>query len=176
MNAKDAITINKQAVADGMVKIGIPCNEDAPASREWCWAKRVSRTHAKLENCCLHRDGVRFGDVVEFREQSDEDGGSHEVLKLFVRVISRGSTQCEFFYATVAESRDESPAMKFSLTHRWRQICQSLKTLPEDVRPMYCEGMVPGYGCAAFPASVSPVMAEAVVADCPFVIDQHADE
>jgi hypothetical protein len=175
MNAKDAIAINQQAVADGMVKIGIPCSEGASASREWCWAHRVSPSHAKLDNCCILRDDVRFGDVVEFCEQSADDGGPHDVLKLFVRVVSRGSTQCEFFYATVAEGRDQSPAMKRALTRRWRQICHSLKTLPEDVRPMYLEGMKAGYGCAAFPASVMPAQAEAFVAACPFVVDQHAN-
>jgi hypothetical protein len=176
MNAKDAIAISQQAVADKVIKIGIPCHEDAPASREWCWAHRVSPTHAKLDNCCFLRDGVRFGDVVEFREQGEEDGGSHEVLKLFVRVVSRGSTQCEFVYATNAEMRRKSPAIKRALTRRWRQISHSLEKLPEDVRPVALEGMTAGYGCAAFPASVTPAQAEAFVAACPFVVDQHADD
>lgn len=174
MNLEQYAAQMRQAIADGMVKVGIPTGSDNGPSMEWCWAERLSPTHAKLCNCCVFRDDIGFGDIVEFREQGDDEGGPHDAMKLFVRVVTRGSTQCQFMYSTVAEARDESPAAKEALTLRLRSIRQSLESLPEDVRPISFEGLFAGFACAAFPASVTPAQAEAFLGACPFVIEQHA--
>lgn len=176
MDDKEYASIARQAVADGMVKIGIPIDEEVGPSLEWCWAKRVSATHAKLDNCCMFSDVVGFGDIVEFRELDDADGGPHELLKVLVRVVTRGSTQCLCEYATEQESADSSPASNRSLSSRLRAIRLALESLPEEVRPIYVEGMFPGFACVAFPAAVTPEQADAFVAACPFVIQQHDED
>jgi hypothetical protein len=166
--------VTREVLDEGIVKIGIPAADGS--TMEWCFAKRVSTTHAKLMNCCVFSDAVNFGDIVEYRERGDDYGGPHELLKLFVRVVTRGSTQCEFMYSTDAEARDKSQAMREKLTHRLRTIRSTLDRLPEGVRPICCEGLLTGYGCAAFPATVTAKQAEQFVAACPFVLDQHSEE
>jgi hypothetical protein len=161
----------RRAVADGVVKVGIPAADGT--TTEWCWAKRVSKNHAKLMNCCVFGDGPGYGDIVEFREQPD---GPHKVLKDFVRVVSTGSRQCEFIYATDDEVKDRSPALDRELLHRLQAIRETLDQLPEDVRPICLEGLVPGMGCAAFPEAVAAPEAELYLAACPFVIAQHAGQ
>jgi hypothetical protein len=175
MNIEKYAGVTQRAIDDGMVKIGVPA-DSGPIAREWCFAKRISPTHAKLMNCCVHADAVNFGDIVEFREQGDDDGGPHELLKSFVRVVTRGSTQCEFLYSTDDEARDKSPAMQSTLSHRLNRIRAALEELPEDVRPICVEGLFAGFACAAFPVTVTSEQAEAFVAACPFVLDQHSGE
>jgi hypothetical protein len=174
MSAETYAGVTQKEIDDGMVKVGIPSDDNA--SREWCWARRVSPTHARLANCCVFRDDVNFGDIVEFEEQPECEGGPHQFLKRFVRVVTRGSTQCEFMYSTDAEARDKSQAMREKLTHRLRTIRTTLDKLPESVRPICFEGLFTGYGCAAFPATVTAQQAEQFVAACPFVLDQHSEE
>ncbi len=174
MSVEQYAGVTQQQIDDGMVKIGIPSN--CGRTLEWCWAHRVSATHAKLNNCCVFRDGVNFGDIVEFQEQQECDGGPHELLKRFVAVTTRGSTQCEFMYSTEAEASDKSPAMREKLAHRLQTIRSTLDRLPEDVRPICFENLLIGYGCAAFPAAVTAEQAQRFVAACPFVLDQHSEE
>ncbi len=159
----------RRAAADGMVKIGIP-HIDSNV-REWCWARPVSPTHAKLENVCI-AGGVSYGDIVEFEEQTAADGGPHDVLKSFVRVVTRGSTQCGFVYANARESRAKSSEIACRLQGRWKRIHDVLMGLPESERPLSIEGLMPGFGVAAFPASVEPSRAEQLLAGCPSVLEQ----
>jgi len=170
MNAKDAIAINQQAVADGMVKIGIPIGTPPSASREWCWAQRVAPSYARLENCCVYGEGINFGDIVEFREQGDEDGGAHEVLKLFVRVVTKGSTQRDILYATSAEARNKSDRMIAKLRSRIVGIRRFCDSLPVAVRPLCVEGLTPGRACIAFPADVNDDSVDELLAHCPHLI------
>lgn len=174
MNINQLADAMQAATNDGMVKVAIPSS--CGGTLEWCWARRISPTHAKLENCCVFCDDVNFGDIVEFAEQPADNGGPHEVLKQFVRVVTRGSMQCEFFYSTDAEAGDDSPEMREKLSHRMRTIRNTLKALPDAVRPICIEGLLTGYGCAAFPITVTPEQAERFVLACPFVLDQHSEE
>jgi hypothetical protein len=160
-----------KARADGMVKIGIPHIESSV--REWCWAKPVSRTHARLDNVCM-AGGVQYGDIVQFEELSDHDGGPHDVMKSFVRVVTRGSTQCAFLYATEQESKAKSPRIAAVLTARWKRIHEALMALPECERPLTIEGLALGFGIAAFSVDVSPERAEEILAACPSVVEQFS--
>ncbi len=173
MNVQNHISPAQKAIEDGMVKVGIPADDHQ--GREWCWGRRISSTHAKLVNCCVFDANVNFGDVVEFSELNDDCGGPHELLKSFVRVVTRGSTQCEFLYATDDEASDKSDAMKARLADRLRKIRATLEAMPASVRPVAVEGLWTGLGCAAFPPTVTAVEAEQMVAACPFVVDQHSE-
>jgi hypothetical protein len=170
MNAKDAIAINQQAVADGMIKIGIPIGTPPSVSREWCWAQRVAPSYARLENCCVYGEGINFGDIVEFCEQGDEDGGPHEILKRFVRVVTRGSTQRDVLYATIAEARNKSDRTIAKLRRRIVGIRRYCDSLPVEVRPHYVEGLTPGLACIAFPADISDDRVDELLANCPHLI------
>lgn len=159
----------RKAADDGMVKIGIPHDDDS--FTEWCWATPVSRSHARLANVCMAGD-VGWGDIVQFEELPETDGGPHDVLKAFVRVVTRGSTQCGFVFATDKEAKDKSPARDAVLHQRWRTICDTLKCLPEGERPLCVEGMGNGFGIAAFDTAVTPSRAVEILAACPGVLKQ----
>lgn len=170
MGIEELQEINRQAIRDGMVKVGIPCDDVRGPSREWCWAKRVAPSYARLENCCVFAEGVNFGDIVEFREQGQEDGGPHELLKAFVRVVTKGSTQRDIVYATVAEVRNKSDRTIAEMRRRIAGIRRFCNSLPVGVRPSYIEGLTPGLACIAFPAGISDEIVDDVLANCPHVI------
>ena len=170
MNQEQYAENMRQAVADGMVKVGIPC-EYGPVNREWCWAKRLSSSFAKLDNCCVYRDDVYFGDVVEFCERDNDHGGPHPVMKSFVRVVSRGSTQLPIAYGTAVELADRSDRMRAEFTDRFRTICAFCDAMPIAVRPVCVEGFVAGIAHVAFPATVTIDEARALAAGIPFAVD-----
>lgn len=165
--------VTQEEINEGLIKVGIPCPDDCGPSMEWCWARRMSPSYARLENCCTFADGVSFGDIVEFCEQDDSDGGPHEFLKSFVRVVTRGSTQHVVAYATIDESRDKSDRSREIITQRYRELRRYCDAMPNSVRPIAVEGMVPGLACVAFPAHVTDDEAETLIADYQHLVDDE---
>lgn len=165
--------VTQEQIDQGLIKVGIPCDGSTGPSREWCWAQRLSPSYARLDNCCTFADGVNFGDIVEFREQGDDDGGPHELLKSFVRVVTRGSTQHVVTYATVDESCDKSDRNREVMTKRYRELRQYCDALPSDVRPIAVEGMVAGLACVAFPPQVTDGDAESLMAKYPHLVNDE---
>lgn len=139
--------VHRQALADGMVKVGLPMADD-PAGREWCFGKRLSATHARLDNVPVFCHGVHFGDVVEFREQSPPD----ELLKEFVRVVSQGTTT----FVLPLEAEDEDvPRSEHEQRAMFIRARERLLALPEAIRPLAVEGVMPGWLALALPLGLT---------------------
>jgi hypothetical protein len=135
--------INRQAVADGMVKVGLPMS--GFDGREWCFAYRLSAIHARLNNVPVYSDGIGYGDVVEFREQDPP----HELLKEFVRIVTRGSRTVVLSYCKEGTSEDACRRL-------FQQARERLLALPEDIRPKAIEAPAIGWVALALPLGLSP--------------------
>lgn len=155
--------VRRQALADGMVKVGLPMTDD-PDGRERCFGKRLSATHARLDNVPVFCDGVHFGDVVEFREQDPPD----ELLKEFVRVVTRGSGT-----AVVPYCDGDVPRPKDELQSLFSQARDRLMALPEPIRPLAVEGVMPGWLALALPVGLSRPQFEQVMGAIP---EQQTEE
>jgi len=145
--------VHRQALADGMVKVGLPADM-GPVETEWCFAERISATRARLVNVPVFCHGVHFGDVVEFREQDPPD----ELLKEFVRVVTRGSGT-----AVVPYCDGDVPRPKDELQSLFSQARDRLMALPEPIRPLAVEGVMPGWMALALPVGLSQPQFEQVM-------------
>jgi hypothetical protein len=134
--------IHRQAVADGMVKVGLPMSDGR--GTEWCFGKRVSAIHARLDNVPVYCDGIGYGDVVEFREQDPP----HELFKEFVRVVTRCSAKAMMPYSVPGVPEPESSRL-------YREARERLLALPEAIRPLAIEGVMPGWVALALPLGLS---------------------
>jgi hypothetical protein len=151
--------LHRQAVADGMVKVGIPMAE-SDGGREWCFGKRLSATHARLDNVPVFCHGVHFGDVVEFCEQDPP----HELFKDFVRVVTPGSTTLVVPYCDedLVLERDE-------YRQRFSQVRARLLELPEAIRPLAVEGVCDGWLAIALPLPLNHrQVRDVVMVACPW--------
>jgi len=138
--------VHRQAVADGMVKVGLPISERGGGT-EWCFGKRLSATHARLDNVPVYCDGIGYGDVVEFREQDPP----HELFKEFVRVVTRCSTTYVF---PVFDDEEATPS-EGELRSTMLRVRASLLSMPEGDRPLAIEGVMAGWLASAWPLSVT---------------------
>jgi hypothetical protein len=134
--------LHRQAVADGMVKVGLPMLDGR--GTEWCFGKRLSAIHARLDNVPAYCPGIGFGDVVEFREQEPP----HELFKDFVRVVTRCSATVVIPYCGEDVPKAESSRL-------YREARERLQALPEAIRPLEVEGLVPGWVALALPLGLS---------------------
>ncbi len=142
MSKQDQHAIHEQAVADGMVKVGIPMGDDDGI--EWCFAHRISATHARIDNvpaCC---DGVNYGDVIEFREQDPP----HVLFKEFVRVKTQGSHTLAFQFAPGKLVRTLTPD---ELQARAKRIREFLDAAPAGIKPLAVERICDGWMAGAWP-------------------------
>jgi hypothetical protein len=135
--------VHRQAVADGMVKVGLPISERGGGT-EWCFGKRLSAIHARLDNVPVYCDGIGYGDVVEFREQNPP----HELFKEFVGVVTRCSATAVLPYCD--EDVPENPGRQL-----YRAARERLLALPEAIRPLAIEGVIPGWVAVALPLGLS---------------------
>ena len=163
----DLQAIYREAERDGMVKVGIPCHPSTGITLEWCWATRLSDSHARLDNCCLFQDDVAFGDVIEFREQAEP----HAIRKEFVRVVSRGSEQVLVAYATLDEAADTSEFKREQLKERLQQIDRFLENACGGIAALAWEAPEPGFLCIALPVGTTAEEAERLLAPCPHFLD-----
>ena len=125
-----------------MVKIGIPM-ELPSGGIEWCFAKPVSATHARIDNipvCCSH---VNYADIVEFAEQESP----HVLFKTFVQVKTQGS-ECLTF--SCVPDHLASTLSVNELRARAIAVRERLNAAPEHVRPVCIEGVGPGVLAAAW--------------------------
>lgn len=145
-------SIRRQALADGMVKLGLPmAGEDGGV--EWCFARRLTASHARIDNVPAFCDGVAFGDVVEFAELSPPD----ELLKEFVRVVTRGSETVVLPYGD-----ERVPRLKDGLPSLFSQVRDRLLALPQEIRPLTVEGVMPGWVALALPLGLTNEQVRAV--------------
>ena len=119
--------VHRKAIADGMIKVGIPMT--GVEGCEWCFAKPVSPSHAKLVNVPVHCDHVHYGDVVEFREEDPP----HVLLKQFVRVKTQGSHSQAFQFVSDEVAQALAPDQ---LQHRARRMLKYLHDAPAHIRPL----------------------------------------
>lgn len=165
--------VTRSELEAGKIKIGIPM---ADGAREWCFAQRLSPACAKLLNMCFFTTGVDLHDVVEFAELGDDEGGPHEFLKSFVRVVTKGSVGIIVSYATRVESKDQSAAGLTLLVRKLGELRDFCGTLPEDVRPIDVESITAGFACVAFPPHISREDAEELLESCPVLVGLGDDD
>jgi hypothetical protein len=151
--------VHRQAVADGMVKVGLPMT-DRDGCVEWCFAHRLSPTLARIDNVPVFCDEVHFGDVVEYREQDPP----HPLFKDFVRVRTRGSTTLVVPYC------DEDVRLEADeYRRRFSQVRDQLLALPEPTRPLAVEGVYEGWLAMALPLGLKRrQVRDVVVVACPW--------
>lgn len=149
--------VHRQAVADGMVKVGLPM-ADSPGGVEWCFGQRLSATRARLDNVPVFSDVAHYGDVVEFREQDPSD----ELLKAFVGVKSQGSQTVVLPYGD-----DDEPLPRDEVRRRFDLVRERLLALPEPIRPLAVEGVVDGWVAVALPLGLTRRQVRAVVRSIP---------
>ncbi len=137
---------HRQAVADGMVKVGLPMT-DRDGCVEWCFAHRLSPTLARIDNVPVFCDEVHFGDVVQYREQDPP----HPLFKDFVRVRTQGSTTYVF---PVFDDEEAMPA-EDEMRAVMGRVRASLLSMPEGDRPLAVEGVMAGWLASAWPLSVT---------------------
>jgi ribosomal protein S17 len=126
--------VHRQAVADGMVKVGLPV-KGRNVSVEWCFAHRLSRTFARIANIPVHADNVHYGDVVEYREQRPR----HQLLKEFVGVRTQGST-------TLVCPVDR---------RLMRRVRELLMAMPASDRPLAIQAPARGWLASAWPLTMT---------------------
>lgn len=143
MTENELTAAHRQAIDDGMVKVGIPM-ELPCGGIEWCFAKRVSATHARIDNIPVFCSHVNYADIVEFAEQDSP----HVLFKAFVRVKTQGS-ECLTF-SCVPESLSRTLSVH-QLRARATAVRERLDAAPEHVRPLCIEGVEPGVLSAAWP-------------------------
>jgi hypothetical protein len=166
---KELQEIYRRAERDGMVKVGIPADPSSGIAMEWCWAKRLSSSYARLANFCVCGGGINFGDVVEFSEQPEPD----VILKEFVRVVSRGSEQAMVAYATRDEVADASESMREQIRQRHREILQYLDDFRRTGAVLAWEGTEPGLLCIALPVGTTEEEVDRLLSCCPHLVDPH---
>lgn len=146
MSKQDREAIHEQAVADGMVKVGIPMTDDDGV--EWCFAQRISATHARIDNVPVFCDAVNYGDVIEFREQDPPD----VLFKEFVRVKTRGSHTLAFRFASRKVVRTLTAD---ELQARARRMREYLDAAPGSIKPLAVEGIGEGWMAGAWPTTAN---------------------
>lgn len=146
--------VHRQALADGMVKVGIPMDGEGGGS-EWCFAKRLSASHARLDNVPVFCDGVHYGDVVEFREQDPP----HELFKDFVRVVTQGSGTLVLPFGN-----DCAALPPDEWRRRFLEVRERLLALPKRIRPLAVERVANCWVSIALPHGLKRRQVAAVAA------------
>lgn len=150
-----------------MVKVGIPPDPTIGIKVEWCWAKRLSASYARLDNVCLCQESIGFGDVVEFCEQAEP----HAILKKFVRVVSRGSKQVVVTYATANEAFSCSKSKRAQLQKRRRKIDRFLENDSGGIAALAWAGGIPGVLYIALPVGTTEEEIAQFLSSCPHLVD-----
>lgn len=142
MERQDMQAIHEKAAADGFVKVGLPM--DNSESCEWCFARRISPTHAKIDNVPVACAAVNYGDVVEFREQDPP----HVLFKEYVRVKTRGSQTFVFRFAPQKLLGTLTPD---ELKARAGRMREHLNSGPESIKPLALERVSEAWMAGAWP-------------------------
>ena len=165
---KELQMTRRQLAIDGFVKVGIPGDCNSGVVTEWCWAKRLSKSYARLITCCMSQNGVGYGDVVEFREWPKQ---SHPLSKQFLWVVSRGSEQVMIAYASRSDAASASQKAQKRLKSRCRDVQRFLETARGEGLVLAWECMHAGFLCIALPVGTTDDEADRLLGDCPHLVE-----